>query len=71
MLLGLIETVLAPTWVWLVIGELPSLASVIGGVIILIAVIGHAVSTIWLPSRLVRAGPNPCRAVDQRLASVT
>ena len=59
MLLGLIETVLAPTWVWLAIGELPSLATVIGGVIILIAVIGHAYSTIWLPSRLVRAGPKP------------
>jgi DME family drug/metabolite transporter len=59
MLLGLIETVLAPTWVWLVIGEVPSLASIIGGVIILFAVIGHAVSTIWLPSRLVRAGPKP------------
>ena len=28
MLLGLIETVLAPTWVWLAIGEVPSLATV-------------------------------------------
>lgn len=59
MLLGLIETVLAPTWVWLVISEVPSLATVIGGAIILIAIIGHAYSTIWLPSRLVRAGPKP------------
>jgi drug/metabolite transporter (DMT)-like permease len=59
MLLGLIETVLAPTWVWLAIGEVPSLATVIGGAIILVAVIGHAYSTIWLPSRLVRAGPKP------------
>ena len=59
MLLGLIETVLAPTWVWLAIGEVPSLATVIGGTVILVAVIGHAYSTIWLPSRLVRTGPKP------------
>ncbi len=59
MLLGLIETVLAPTWVWLAIGEIPSVATMIGGVIILVAVIGHAYSTIWLPSRLVRTGPKP------------
>ena len=41
-LLTLLDTVLAPTWVWLVIAERPSLTTLIGGTVILTAVMGHA-----------------------------
>ncbi|MEM7223812.1 MAG: DMT family transporter [Pseudomonadota bacterium] len=41
-LLTLLETVLAPTWVFLVIAERPSPTTLIGGTVILAAVMGHA-----------------------------
>ncbi len=36
-----IDAPLAPLWVWLVFSETPSPATLIGGVIVLVAVIGH------------------------------
>jgi drug/metabolite transporter (DMT)-like permease len=39
-LLSLLETVLAPTWVWLFIAEMPSALTLLGGGIILTAVLG-------------------------------
>ena len=42
-LLMLIETVLGPTWVWLILGEIPSLTTFMGGVVVLTAIIGHSV----------------------------
>ena len=39
-LLTLLETVLAPLWVWIGIGEAPSTAALLGGSIVLAAVIG-------------------------------
>lgn len=41
-LLGLSETALSPLWVWLVINELPSVNTAIGGAIVLIAVCTQA-----------------------------
>jgi drug/metabolite transporter (DMT)-like permease len=38
----LLETVLAPIWVWLIFTEEPPLATLIGGAIILAALIGHS-----------------------------
>ena len=38
-LYGLAETVLAPIWVWLLISEVPSLLTLSGGAIVLLAVI--------------------------------
>ena len=38
----LLETVLAPVWVWLVFSEEPSVATLIGGAIILAALVGHS-----------------------------
>ena len=38
----LLETVLAPVWVWLVFSEQPPIATLIGGAIILIALIWHS-----------------------------
>ena len=41
-LLSLTETVLGPIWVWLAIDETPSLLTLAGGLIVMIAVVGHA-----------------------------
>lgn len=40
-LLGTFEPVLGPVWVWLVHGEVPSLRTVIGGVVIVAALMAH------------------------------
>lgn len=40
-LIGRLTLVLAPLWVWLAVGEVPGALSLIGGAIILIAVMGH------------------------------
>ena len=42
-LLTLIETVLGPTWVWLMLGEILSSTTLVGGVVVLTAIIGHSV----------------------------
>ena len=41
-LFTLLETVLSPVWVWLVIAETPSQPTLLGGAVILIAIMGHA-----------------------------
>lgn len=43
-LLSLAEVVLAPVWVWLALGEVPTLNTVIGGGILLFAIAGNALS---------------------------
>ena len=50
-LLSLSEVVLGPIWVWLGVGEIPSLATVIGGAVVLGAIVGHAASGLrrWRP----------------------
>ncbi|MBL0371303.1 DMT family transporter [Rhizobium sp. KVB221] len=42
----LLETVLAPVWVWLVFSENPSTATLVGGAIILIALVWHSTHTM-------------------------
>ena len=46
-LLGLLELVLGPIWVWLFDGERPGDLTLLGGVI----VIGSAAANVWLDSR--------------------
>lgn len=41
-LVGLLEAVLAPLWVWLLLGETPSLRTLVGGGIVLAALVGYA-----------------------------
>ncbi|UCH00306.1 MAG: DMT family transporter [Deltaproteobacteria bacterium] len=48
-LLALTEVVLAPIWVWLVVGEVPSRITFIGGGILLAAVTGQALSGMHRP----------------------
>ncbi len=38
----LLETVLAPVWVWLIFSEVPSPASTIGGSILIVTLVGHS-----------------------------
>ena len=40
-LLGVLEVVLAPIWVWLAFAEIPSTATFLGGTLVLGAVLGH------------------------------
>jgi drug/metabolite transporter (DMT)-like permease len=46
-LLGLLELVLGPIWVWLVDGERPGTLTLVGGMV----VIGSAAANVWLDSR--------------------
>jgi drug/metabolite transporter (DMT)-like permease len=46
-LLGLLELVLGPVWVWLVDGERPAALTLLGGAV----VIGSAAANVWLDSR--------------------
>jgi drug/metabolite transporter (DMT)-like permease len=43
-LIGTIETPLGPVWVWLAFGEVPTAAALVGGTIVLGAVVGHIVA---------------------------
>ncbi|MEX2650348.1 MAG: DMT family transporter [Alphaproteobacteria bacterium] len=45
-LLSLLETVLSPTWVWLALNEVPSPWTLLGGAIVLGAVMGQAVGAL-------------------------
>ena len=47
-LIGTAEPVLGPVWVWLIHGETPSLLTIIGGLIVLGALIGHSLGQIWV-----------------------
>ncbi|MCP5083561.1 MAG: DMT family transporter [Alphaproteobacteria bacterium] len=42
-LLTLVETVMGPVWTWLVVGEVPAATTLIGGAIVLVCVVSHAV----------------------------
>ena len=43
-LLSLAEVLLGPIWVWLFLGETASLSTLIGGMILLVAIVGNALS---------------------------
>ena len=45
-LMLLMETVLAPIWVWLVLSERPNTQTLIGGAVVLVALIGHGVLSL-------------------------
>lgn len=52
-LIGRLSLVLAPLWVWLAVGEVPSDLSLIGGAIILVAVMGHGLVAVAQPARRI------------------
>lgn len=43
-MLGLLETIFGPLWVWLVIGENPGIRSILGGAIVILVLLIHAMS---------------------------
>jgi len=45
-LLALVEPVLAPIWVWMGVGEVPSLATIVGGTIIFLAITTNGILNI-------------------------
>jgi drug/metabolite transporter (DMT)-like permease len=55
-LIGVLECVLGPLWVWLAIGERPGLFALIGGTVILSALVGHTAADLTRPRRPVRDG---------------
>ncbi|MFB2551184.1 DMT family transporter [Ensifer soli] len=52
----LLETVLAPIWVWLFFSEEPSRDTLVGGAILIAALVGHS---LWQMARRPRAVPAP------------
>lgn len=47
----LLETVLAPVWVWMIFAEVPSLQSAIGGLLLIVALIAHSLWQLWQGQR--------------------
>jgi drug/metabolite transporter (DMT)-like permease len=55
-LIGTLETVLAPVWVWAAHGEVPSTRTIVGGVIIFVALLAHIGLEFWRQSRPAKPG---------------
>jgi drug/metabolite transporter (DMT)-like permease len=61
-LIGMLETVLGPLWVWLVLAERPGAASLVGGALILTALLANALVDLVRPRRSdATLGPPPRR----------
>jgi drug/metabolite transporter (DMT)-like permease len=58
-LIGMLETVLGPLWVWLILSERPSSASLAGGVLILAALVANTVIDLVSPGRARRYPSTP------------
>jgi len=58
-LLMRLETVLGPVWALIVLGEVPAVSTVVGGVVIVVAIVAHSVLTI-------RRAPGPTVADPER-----
>jgi len=46
-LLGLVEVIIGPIWVWLLFNEMPAIYTVIGGIFVLSAVVGLAIWSMY------------------------
>ena len=57
-LLALLEVLFGPLWVWLAVGERPSDASLQGGLVVLVALVGNAVWTGY-KSNTSTSAPSP------------
>ena len=56
-LIGMLETVLGPLWVWLVLSERPGAASLAGGALILAALLANTLVDLVTPRRPPATGP--------------
>jgi len=50
-LIGVLECVLGPLWVWLAVGEQPGEFSLVGGAVILSALVVHTAADLARPPR--------------------
>ena len=50
-LIGVLECVLGPVWVWLAVGERPGTSSLLGGAVILSALVAHTAADLVRPTR--------------------
>jgi len=50
-LIGVLESVLGPVWVWLALGENPGAPSLVGGAVVLAALAGHTLADLRLERR--------------------
>jgi drug/metabolite transporter (DMT)-like permease len=55
-LIGMLEIVLGPLWVWLALGERPAAAALAGGALILAALLANTLAELLTPGRTRRAG---------------
>ena len=60
-LLGMLETVLGPIWVWLVLNERPAAATLVGGALILAALLANTL----LERAVIRGTARRCRATPE------
>jgi drug/metabolite transporter (DMT)-like permease len=52
----LLETVLAPIWVWIVFAETPTSQTLIGGTILILALLAHSLWQMRSRARAAKAG---------------
>lgn len=65
-LIGMLETVLGPVWVWLVLSERPDTASLAGGALILSALVANtAVDLVWPRAMLPLAASMTAERTEQ------
>jgi len=55
-LLGTFEPLLAPVWVWLVHGEIPSSRTIIGGLVVMVALVAHLIIGFGRAQRPAKPG---------------
>ena len=65
-LIAVLECVLGPVWVWLAIGERPGVFAMIGGAIILTALVAHTAADLAQPDR----PPVPSSEEEERRAAI-
>jgi len=58
-LIGMLETVLGPLWVWLVLSERPGAATLTGGALILVALVANTLVDLVRPRRGPPSIPSP------------
>ena len=51
----LLETILAPVWMWMIVSEAPTRLGLIGGAIIVVALIAHSLWQLLLHQRAARS----------------
>jgi drug/metabolite transporter (DMT)-like permease len=61
-LIGGLDVPLAPIWVWLAFGEIPSVVTVAGGLAVIVAVVLNTSVRVNLSARAVPGPPRACRA---------